>query len=410
MLGAAGLRPTAICNLRFGGFSIELRANRAKPWTRIHVFREADPVNGVDCEFAPQSGTPALQELLKQIEDGCMFPEMSELLTLAAEVDSHGLAEVDWLGSVQHRGTSFPLLGIRFGSEDRTTPVLALFGGVHGLERIGTRIVLSYLRTLKELVRWDRITREMLKSTRIVMFPLVNPIGMYLQRRANGNGVDLMRNSPVRAETPDRWRLFAGHRISPRLPWYQGGEGQPMEVEAQALCGFVRRELFPAACALAVDVHSGYGNMDRFWFPYARTRKPFSHVPEVFALKQLLDQTYPHHVYRIEPQSTQYLAHGDLWDFLYEEFQMLRSGGHFIPFTLELGSWLWVKKNWRQVFHRSGVFNPGLPHREQRTLRRHTILFDFLYRAVQSPGSWIDLGVSRRERLLSDGLEIWYKR
>lgn len=349
-----------------------------------------------------------LEDLLKQLETGPAFPEMLELLSLALEVE--GLAQVDVLGSVHHGQMSFPLIAIRFGSEDRTSPVLALVGGVHGLERIGTRVVLSYLRSLKELARWDRVTREMLKSTRIVMFPLVNPVGMYLQRRANGNGVDLMRNSPVRAETPDRWHLFAGHRISPRLPWYQGREGHPMETEAQALCDFVRRELFPAERALAVDVHSGYGKVDRFWFPYARTRDPFPQAPEVLALKQLLDQTYPHHVYRIEPQSTQYITHGDLWDFLYEEFQRLRPGDHFIPFTLELGSWLWVKKNWRQAFSRTGVFNPWLPHREQRTLRRHMMLFDFLYRALQSPEHWIGLAPSARDWLLSHGLKIWYKR
>lgn len=334
------------------------------------------------------------------------FPEMLDLLSLTVQLD--GLARVDVLGSVDCGEASFPLIGICFGPDDPKTPVLALFGGVHGLERIGTRIVLSYLRTLAELARWDRITQEMLKTTRIVLFPLVNPVGMYLQRRANGNGVDLMRNSPARAETLERWHLFGGHRISPRLPWYQGPEGHPMEVEAQALCDFVRREVFPAALALAVDVHSGYGKVDRFWFPYAKTKHPFPHVPEVYALKQLLDKTYPHHVYRVEPQSTQYVTHGDLWDYLYEEFKSEHPNGHFIPFTLELGSWLWVKKNWRQVFFRSGAFNPWLPHREQRTLRRHMSLFDFLYRAVQSPDPWVDLENTVRERLLGQGLKTWY--
>ncbi|MCU0736257.1 MAG: DUF2817 domain-containing protein [Methylotetracoccus sp.] len=352
------------------------------------------------------SSPAALEGLLDQLEGKPGFPELVDLLSLAVQLE--GLARVEVLGTVSHGRASFPLIAIRLGAEDRTTPVLALFGGVHGLERIGTRIVLSYLRTLMELARWDRVTREMLKTTRIVLFPLVNPVGMYLQRRSNGNGVDLMRNSPVRAQRLDRWHLFGGHRISPRLPWYQGREGEPMEIEAQALCDFVRREVFPAQLALAVDVHSGYGKLDRFWFPYAKTRDPFPHVPEVVALKQLLDKTYPHHIYRIEPQSTQYVTHGDLWDYLYEEFQAERPGGHFIPFTLELGSWLWVKKNWRQVFFRSGAFNPWLPHREQRTLRRHMILFDFLYRAVQSPEPWLDLGDAMRQRLLGHGLRIWY--
>jgi len=32
---------------------------------------------------------------------------------------------------------------------------------VHGLERIGTRVVLSYLQTLMELARWDRSIQRM---------------------------------------------------------------------------------------------------------------------------------------------------------------------------------------------------------------------------------------------------------
>lgn len=344
--------------------------------------------------------------LIDHLEHGAVIPELLDLLSLTAQLN--GLARVEILAQVRHARSSFPLIAIHFGPDDPTAPVLALFGGVHGLERIGTRIVLSYLRTLMELARWDRITREMLKTTRIVMFPLVNPVGMYLQRRANGNGVDLMRNSPVRAVGLDRWHLFGGHRISPRLPWYQGVEGAPMEVEAQALCDFVRREIFPASLALAVDVHSGYGKLDRFWFPYAKTREPFPQLAEVVALKQLLDKTYPHHIYCVEPQSRQYVTHGDLWDYLYDEFRAERPNSHFIPFTLELGSWLWVKKNWRQIFSRLGAFNPWLPHREQRALRRHMMLFDFLYRAVQSPERWVGLGETARDRLLGDGMKSWY--
>lgn len=346
--------------------------------------------------------------LREQLARGMDFPEMSDLLNLAEQLQ--GLARVEILATVEHGGQAFPLVSVVFGPEDVTTPALALFGGVHGLERIGTRIVLSYLRTLSELARWDRITQAMLKTTRIILFPLVNPVGMLLRRRSNGNGVDLMRNSPVRADEIGRWHLFAGHRISPRLPWYQGIPGTPMETEAQAVCDLVRRELFPSTVALAVDVHSGYGKVDRFWFPYARTREPFPRVPEVLALKDLLDKTYPHHIYRIEPQSHQYLTHGDLWDYLYDEFNRRRPDGHFIPFTLELGSWLWVKKNWRQLFDRLGAFNPHLPHREQRALRRHLHLFDFLYRAVQSPERWASLGDGLRERLMGHAVGLWYAK
>ncbi|WP_236101928.1 M14 family zinc carboxypeptidase [Methylotetracoccus oryzae] len=365
-------------------------------------------MNAVPAVTSPLFRSPVAEAMREAMAGGMDFPEMRDLLDLTENL--HGLARVDVLDTIAHRGRAFPLISVAFGPDDPRAPVLALFGGVHGLERIGTRIVLSYLRTLSELARWDRITREMLKTTRIVLFPLVNPVGMLLKRRSNGNGVDLMRNSPVRADGIGRWHLFAGHSISPRLPWYQGTAGAPMEAEAQAVCKLVREEIFPASIALVVDVHSGYGNRDRIWFPYARTRDPFPRVPEVLALKGLLDSTYPHHIYCVEPQSRQYVTHGDLWDYLYDDYHARGAPGHFIPFTLELGSWVWVRKNWWQLFDRLGAFNPHLPHREQRALRRHLHLFDFLYRAVQSPEPWAAMGDGSRERLMGHAVGLWYAK
>lgn len=334
------------------------------------------------------------------------LPELRELLILVNHLQ--GLAEVETLAQIPHDHERFPLIAIRFGPADRSLPTLALFGGVHGLERIGTRVVMAHLRSLLEMAHWDRLTRDLLGNTRLLLVPLVNPVGMYLKRRANGNHVDLMRNAPIEAEGLGPWQLYAGHRLTPRLPWYRGDTGAPMEAEAQALCDFVRREMFPARVALGVDVHSGYGRVDRFWFPYARTRSPVPALPEALALKHLLDRTYPNHVYRIEPQSSQYLAHGDLWDYLYDEFLTSGYKGFFLPFTLELGSWVWIKKNWSQLFSLLGIFNPHLPHRVRRTLRRHLLLFDFLHRAVHSSEPWLNLPQDERERLRHQGLNLWY--
>jgi hypothetical protein len=356
----------------------------------------------------PKDFDPRHAPLSRRVARG--LPELRELLILAEHAvrESRGWARVDILAQLRHEGDSFPLIAFRFGPSDPALPVLALFGGVHGLERIGTQVVLSQLRTLLEMARWDRVTRDMLATTRLAVVPLVNPVGMYLRRRANGNRVDLMRNAPVRAEGLSRWHLFGGHRLSPRLPWYQGEAGAPMEPEARALCEFVRREIFSAPVALSIDVHSGYGQVDRLWFPFAKTRRPFPDLPEAVALKHLIDRAHPNHVYCIEPQSRQYLAHGDLWDYLYEEYRTVRPGGRYIPFTLEMGSWLWVKKNWIQAFSALGVFNPRLPHRVRRTLRRHLALFDLFYRAVRSPEPWCDLDGDARERMRRQGLDLWY--
>lgn len=338
------------------------------------------------------------------------LPELRELLILAEHLSNSRLefARVEMLEELRHGGEVFPLLAFCFGPADPSLPTFALFGGVHGLERIGTQVVTAYLRTLLEMSRWDRVTMDMLATTRLLLVPLVNPVGMYLHRRSNGNHVDLMRNAPVRAEGLSAWHLFGGHRLSVRLPWYQGRQDAAMERESQALCEFVRREIFPAKVALSMDVHSGYGTVDRLWFPYAKSREPLHGLAEAVAIKYLLDRTHPNHVYCMEPQSRQYLAHGDLWDYLYLEYRGLQPEGHYLPFTLEMGSWLWVRKNWLQLFSALGLFNPRLPHRVRRTLRRHLSLFDLFYRAVRSPEPWCGLAPGERERLRRLGLESWY--
>ena len=89
----------------------------------------------------------------------------------------------------------------------------------------------------------------------------------------------------------------------------------------------------------------------------------------------------------MEPQAQAYTIRGDLWDHLYDSYGEAHGDGVFVPLTLEMGSWLWVRKNPVQALSALGPFNPVVPHRLRRTLRRHLLLFDFLYRAVASPRS-----------------------
>ncbi len=346
-------------------------------------------------------------ELLDQASIRKLFPELRELLILARHLGAHARVEV--LGHAKQGDHSFPLVGIIFGPTDVTTPVVGFFGGVHGLERIGTKVLTAYLGTLAELVRWDAQFLEVLKTTRLMLMPLVNPMGMFMNRRSNGNGVDIMRNSPVDAPGISKWHLHSGHRMSSKLPWYRGEKGK-LEVETETVFNWVKREIFSASVALTVDVHSGYGNIDRFWFPYAKGHVPMPHLAEAYAVKSLLDRSYPNHVYRIEPQSSEYVTHGDVWDYLYEEYRAQNPKGIYLPFCLELGSWLWIKKDLGQIFSRLGAFNPRRPHRVRRILRRHLILFDFLMRIVHSPDSWANLDAIRRERFEEQALKLWYGR
>lgn len=335
-----------------------------------------------------------------------LLPELDELLELSPLIGEFGSLKL--LGEVRYGDHVFPLLGVVLGTLDKSAPTFSVCAGVHGLERIGSQVTLSYLRTFLNFLQWDKITQDTLRKSRLIFFPIVNPIGMFLKRRSNGQGVDLMRNAPVSGEKISPFSLYSGHRISPKLPWFRGSPDSLMEYEAQVLCQFIQEEVFPSRLAINVDVHSGYGAKDRFWFPYAKTKNPFSHLAEVVALKNLFDKTYPNHIYRIEPQSCQYVTHGDIWDYLYDLHKEQDSSKMFLPFCLEMGSWLWVRKNFRQAFSLLGVFNPVLKHRLQRTLRRHLHLFDFLHRAVHCSTLWTQFKSDERTQLQNQALKLWY--
>lgn len=335
------------------------------------------------------------------------FPELVFLESLLGSLEAK--ARIQQPATVEFGREKFPLYTIAFGSQDPEAPTLAIVGGVHGQEKIGSQVALSYLESLTELVHWDELTNIALEKSRIVFLPIVNPVGMFLLRRGNGNRVDLMRNSPLEGlgnTTP----LLGGHRITPYMPWYRGPAGGPMEVEAQVLCDFIRRETFSSRVSVAVDCHSGYGTQDRLWFPYSHSSKPYPDIAEAFALKSLLDSTYPNNVYRMEPSSLGYTIHGDIWDYLFEEHRALHQGRkRFFPVTLEMGSWLWLKKNPVQLFSATGLFHPMHLHRHKRILRRHITLLDFLHRAVISPDRWAFPDEESRAGLKREAIELWYE-
>lgn len=308
-------------------------------------------------------------------------------------------------GTAHTGGTGHPVYALSLGNPDRDCPAVGWFGGVHGLEHIGTQVVLVGLRSLVARLRWDRSLHQMLEHLHLVVMPLVNPGGLARGTRANPAGVDLMRNAPVEC-LDGAAPLLGGQRLSPGLPWYRGAEGAAMQPEAQALCQVVADELLSHRFALAIDCHSGFGLRDRLWFPHAHTARPIEHLPELQALQQLLDDALPHHRYVFEPQSRQYLTHGDLWDHLYLG-ALARPQRVFLPLTLEMGSWLWVKKNPRQLFSRRGIFNPLIEHRQHRVLRRHLALLDFVLRAAASHDRWLP-GAGEREARRAQALARWY--
>jgi Zinc carboxypeptidase len=332
------------------------------------------------------------------------LPELNELQLLVEQSGGHLTQRA--LGEVTVGTQRLPIVAITLGNPDASLPAVGFFGGVHGLERIGAEVVIAFLSSLAMRLRWDSTLHRQLESMRLVFMPLVNPGGMLLGTRANPNGVDLMRNAPVDAAHAVPFML-GGHRRSNRLPWYRGPLGAAMEAESLALCRIVEEELLHRDFSMVVDCHSGFGARDRLWFPYAHTARPIPQLAELFALREILDSSQPHHRYVVEPQSAQYLAHGDLWDHLHLQAQR-EPRKTFLPLTLEMGSWLWVKKNPRQLFSRHGIFNPLIEHRRQRVLRSHVGLLDFIMRAALSHARWRP-NAADRDAKTERALAHWYR-
>jgi hypothetical protein len=328
--------------------------------------------------------------------------DLPELIELERILDEHGAhLEARTICEVTDGEHRLPVRAITLGTKSRDAPAVGFFGGVHGLERVGTQVLLSFLDSLAGRVEWDERIQRLVSEVRLVFLPLVNPAGMSRRTRSNGNGVDLMRNAPVQSRERVAF-LVGGQRLTRRLPWYRG---ETMEQESEALCALVREELLSRPFSIALDCHSGFGLRDRIWFPYAHTRDPFAHLAEVHKLVALYAEAYPSHPYLFEPQSRRYLAHGDLWDYLCADAS--QRGRLFLPLTLEMGSWRWIRKSPRQLWSRMGLFNPIPAERLQRVRRNHLSWLYFLCQASAAYREWLPMG-AERARHERRGLATWF--
>lgn len=332
------------------------------------------------------------------------LPELRELERLL-ELGRHHL-QASVACEVRAGDIDFPVYRLTLGNPDPKLPSIGFFGGIHGLERIGTQVLLYFLRSLITRLEWDNSLHHLLQDVRLVFMPLINPGGMWQSTRCNPNGVDLMRNAPIDATGKVPF-LLGGHRISPLLPWYRGAADAGMETENLALCRVVSEELLTRPFSIAVDCHSGFGSRDRIWFPHAHSGEPIAHLADILTLEELFHQTLPNNRYLFEPQSKHYRTHGDIWDYLYLQSQRDKRKT-FLPLTLEMGSWLWVRKNPRQLFSRHGMFNPSVEHRLHRVLRRHAVWLDFLMRAASGHDKWLATGPTRL-RLQERAVARWYR-
>ncbi|MBC61569.1 MAG: zinc carboxypeptidase [Zetaproteobacteria bacterium] len=304
-----------------------------------------------------------------------------------------------------------PVYSFSFGESKEDQPCLIFVGGVHGLELIGSQLVVSYLTSLSNMLEWDQVFRMQLMKMKLIFYPCANPGGLVNNTRSNPSGIDIMRNAPLDGKNIPFYHLHSGQRYSKYLPWYRGKKKKEMEPESQALCRFIRREAFTSPVSLIVDIHSGFGVRDRIWFPYAYSKKVYPRLAEMVKFTELLQKSFPQNIYKIEPQCLNYRTHGDLWDFLFlEHVDKFDKGNIFLPLCLELGSWSWIRKNPLQIFSNKGPFHPVVPHRHKRILRRHLYFFDFLMRLVISHKNWLSISDSDRKELESKGQVRWYQR
>lgn len=337
-----------------------------------------------------------------------MLDDLRKLGRMAEEVSPlKELVHFETLAEIEFNNELYPIFSFTIGPKNIEAPCLFITGGIHGLERVGAQLAWSLLKTTLDRLLWDKSLQELYKTTRLVIIPLVNPVGFTKFKRCNGNDVDLMRNSPIISSEKVPF-LLGGQRYSKKLPWYQG-EINNLEKENQAIHDKFMEIGKRSKCIIAIDFHSGFGMKDRLWFPYSFTSRPFDQLAELTALTNLFEETHPYHVYKIEPQSKGYLINGDLWDYLYLELKKVNPDTIFIPLTLEMGSWTWVRKNPLQIFSKQGIFNPVKAHRLKRTYRRHHLLYDFLIKAIHSHTVWSQLLPDAKINFNNAGLARWYE-
>lgn len=310
------------------------------------------------------------------------------------------LADVRTHSFIEHKTKRYPLVSVRFGNP--SAPTLLICGGVHGLERIGAQLSVSLLKSFYERLTWDTIAQDFLKSVQLVFVPLINPVGYFEVTRSNGEGVDLMRNAPIDTEGAAPF-LLGGHRYSNRLPWYRG---EKTATETSFVMSVVQDILEKSSTLISIDIHSGFGFKDQLWFPFAYSEKEFYQLAELAQFFELFEKSHPYHIYTIEPQAKNYKTHGDIWDYCYLNFK--KPDQIYLPLTLEMGSWIWVKKNPLQIFSKTGLFNPIKQHRINRTLRRHRPLFDFLIHSLISHEVWSKFESDRHPQITKTARNKYY--
>lgn len=119
--------------------------------------------------------------------------------------DNHQYLSTEVLTQIPYKQWTLPIYALTLGNKSVNAPCMTFVGGIHGLERIGTQVVLTFLQTLLMRFRWDLTFEDLLQIVKIIFLPLINPVGMINHTRSNGQKVDLMRNAPVDCDEKAIW-------------------------------------------------------------------------------------------------------------------------------------------------------------------------------------------------------------
>ena len=121
------------------------------------------------------------------------LPELEELERIVALAGPEVHCEVAC--EVRDRGRVLPVYAITLGNADPALPAVGYFGGVHGLERIGARVVIAFLHNLVMRLGWDASLRQMLeRHESIAGFRVVE----HRMAMAEGAALDVLAGEPDR--------------------------------------------------------------------------------------------------------------------------------------------------------------------------------------------------------------------
>ncbi|EQA70493.1 M14 family zinc carboxypeptidase [Leptospira noguchii] len=259
-------------------------------------------------------------------------------------------------------GFRFPIHALKIGTEKgiKEHPV-GIVAGVHGLETIGILILLDFLEYILHPDSNGYLPELKKSKLGIIVLPILNPSGVALKQRSNPAGVDLMRNSGIKAVQPIPF--FGGQKISKRLPYFRGNGLEP---ESRALIRLVHKFFFEVENAILpiLDLHSGFGTIDNVWWPYAYTKSPCPDTSLYQNVRKHLKHHCGHIHFQYGPQSETYTTHGDLWDKVYDQYNdchknTLNWNSKLLPLTLEVGTWADLREDPSKLFRKRGIFNPA---------------------------------------------------